>query len=104
MNPEQNITPNPVNEQPYVAPVAPIAPKPFPVAKLLLIIFGPGVALVFTMILQIFVRFLGVNGGLIVKIINLVTALIGAVSVISIILMPVFIIVLIVRYNKQNTR
>ncbi len=103
MNPEQNITPNPVNEQPYVAPVAPIAPKPFPEAKLLLIIFGPGVALVFTVILQIFVRLLGVDS-LIVKIINLVTALIGAVSVISIILMPVFIIVLIVRYNKQNTR
>lgn len=104
MNPEQNMSPKPVNEQPYVTPVTPIYHKPFPVAKLLLIIFGPGVALIFTMILQIFVRFLGVNGGLIVKVINLITVLIGAVSVISIILMPIFIIVLIVRYNKQDAR
>lgn len=109
MNPEQNLSSNQVNEQPPIAPVAPVAPvtsitpKPFPLAKLLLIIFGPGAALVFTMILQIFVRFLGASGVL-AMIINIVTLVVGAVSVISIILMPVFIIVLIVRYNKQTAR
>lgn len=109
MNPEQNLSSNQVNEQPQVVSAAPSAPldsvipKPFPVVKLLLIIFGPGAALLLTMILQVFIRFSGASGVL-AMIINMITVLIGAVSVIGIILMPVFIILLIVRHNKQNTR
>ncbi len=100
------------------APVTSIPPStaqqvpPFPVGKLLFIIFGPGVLLVASMILQVFRRFIfatvdgggSTGGGVAGIIINLITLILGAVAVIGIILMPVSIILLVVRYNKKKNQ
>jgi len=90
---------------------APQYARPFPVGKLLLIIFGPGALLVVSLILQIINRFIFTStaGGADVVhpaqlVINLITMGIGVISVIGIICMPVAVILLIVNYNSKKNR
>lgn len=85
------------------------APK-FPVGKLILIVFGPGALLVSSFIVQFFNRFLftsvtggeSVSGGVVGMIINLISLLLGFVAVAGIVLMPVFVILLVLSYNRQK--
>lgn len=79
--------------------------RPFPVARLLLFIFGPGVLLIIVLILQMFAKFLGLEGGgvhVVRAIINIISMLIGLIAVVGILSMPITIILTIVNYNKHK--
>jgi hypothetical protein len=96
--------PNQPSNSAYVTQQA----KPFPVVKLLLIIFTPGILLIVTMMVQVLAKFLvsgvsegGGGGAVIVKIINLLSLLLGAFAVIGFILMPIAIILLIVKHSRK---
>lgn len=84
--------------------------RPFPVGKLLLIIFGPGAMLVVGLILQIINRFVftSANGADVENparvVINLITLVIGFFSIIGIICMPIAVVLLVVYYNSKKNQ
>ena len=81
--------------------------KPFPVAKLLLIIFTPGILLFVMLIMQVLLKFLlsdaseGGGSSVALMIVNLVSIIFGTIAAIGFIIMPIAVILLIVKHNKK---
>lgn len=71
------------------------------------LIIGPFIALVVSAMLQIITRFVvggsNYDGGIIVAIVNVLGLLVGTVSVLAIVLLPLWIILLVLAVNHNNS-